>query len=445
MRLKKNIAANITRRAMLAGIGASAAIASGAGTSHAQASFDWRRHSGTTLKMLANRIAPGDLLVKQLPSFEAKTGIKVTVQSLPEEQFRQRQIVEMTAGNSDIDVFMTLIGNEGVKFVTSGWYEPIKPFLEDPSQTSPDYDAGDIGKGAWDSQTILGKLIAVPIEVGGHCMMINKTLFEAAGVASPKTLDEMEQAAKRLTDKGKDIAGISLRGRRGQAVGIYSNFLHNMGGNWLSATGEPMINTPEAIAAFEMYGRLLRLYGPPGSTNHGFSEVNGLLMAGKAAIVIEGTVFAGIYENPATSRVAGQIGYRPLPVGPGGDRPNVNGWGIAMYSGSKKKSAAWTFMQWASGKEALLGLAMGGQGSPRASVWNDPSFKAASNSPQDWQETLQHTVKVGTPFFAPPVIPVLEARDIIGDVIVESITGGNVRNAAIKANDLFKKALENSK
>ena len=77
------------------------------------------------------------------------------MQSLPEEQFRQRIVVEMTAGNSDIDAFMTLIGNEGTKFLKAGWYEPVKPYLDNPALTAPDFNPADIGQGAWESQTVV--------------------------------------------------------------------------------------------------------------------------------------------------------------------------------------------------------------------------------------------------------------------------------------------------
>ena len=60
---------------------------------------------------------------QRIPEFEAKTGIKVKAEFYPEELFRQKTVVEMTSGASDLDLFMTLIGNEGVKFYKSGWYE----------------------------------------------------------------------------------------------------------------------------------------------------------------------------------------------------------------------------------------------------------------------------------------------------------------------------------
>ena len=406
------------------------------------ADFDWTKYSGTKLRMMADRIEPGDLLIKHIPEFAAKTGIQVDVQQLPEEQYRQRIVVEMTAGNSDIDLFMTLIGNEGVQFLRAGWYEPIEPYFAKADQMVPDYDREDIGAGAWESQRVDGTLIAVPIEVGGHCLMINKTTFEKAGVAAPTNLDEMEAAAKRLTNRDNNEFGVSLRGRRGQAVGIFSNFLHNFGGEWLDKSGQPSINTPEAVEAFEYYGRLLREYGPPGSTNHHFTEVNSMLMSGRAAMIVEGTVFASLYEDPAQSQVVGQVGYYPMPIGPGGDHPVVNGWGIAMHSKGQQKDPSWLFMQWATSKPTLLSLAMAGQGSPRASVWNNPEYQSASRSPEDWRKTLFHTVQVGTPLFAPPVIPVGEVRDYIGDVIVAAINGDPVKPAADAANDKFKAALE---
>ncbi len=406
------------------------------------AEFDWNRYSGTKLRMMANRIEPGDLLIKQFSEFQAKTGIEIDVQQLPEEQYRQRIVVEMAAGNSDIDLFMTLIGNEGVQFLRAGWYEPIEPYFAKADQMIPGYDRDDIGAGAWGSQTVDGVLVALPIELGGLILMTNKTMFEKAGIAAPTNLEEMEAAAKTLTDRDNNIFGVSLRGRRGQAVGIFSCFFHNFGAEWLDSNGQPSINTPEAIAAFEYYGRILRESGPPGSTNHHFTETNSMLVSGRAAMTVEGTVFAGIYEDPARSDVVGQIGYHPMPVGPGGDHPIVNGWGIAMHSKSRNKDASWLLMQWGTSKETLLNLAMAGQGSPRSSIWNNAGFQAASKSPEDWRRAVAHTIQVGTPLFAPPVIPVNEVRDIIGDVIVTAIEGGSVKPAADAANDKFKAVLE---
>jgi len=434
----------VSRRTVLkaaAGLAAVGPLGSLATKVQAQGSFNWRKYAGTTLRILVNRVTPCELVGQRIPEFEAKTGIKVKAEFYPEELFRQKTVVEMTSGASDLDLFMTLIGNEGVKFYKSGWYEPIKRFVEDRTLADPAWDPGDITQGAWESQKVSDTLVSVPIEVGIHCMMSNKKLVEQAGIAPPKTLAELEAAAKKVTRKDAGIYGVALRGRRATSAGIYSNFLHNMGGEWLDKQGNPTINTPEAIAAFELYGRLIREYGSPGAVNHHFTEVNSLFMAGKVGFTIEGSVFATLYEDPEKSKVAGQVGYHMTPAGPGGNHPVVNGWGVAMYSRSTKKEAAWYFMQWASSKETLLELAVAGQGSPRASIWNHPRFKSATKAPKDWQETLLQSIKVGNPLFAPPVIPIAQVRDIIGDVIHVAIAGGNVKEAANKANDLMKKAL----
>jgi multiple sugar transport system substrate-binding protein len=425
----------------IAGLTAGAPLAVSATRAGAQGSFDWKKYSGTTLRLMVNRVTPCELLAQRIPEFEARTGIKIKAEIYPEEQFRQKTVVEMTSGMTDLDMFMTLIANEGAKFYKSGWYEPIKRFMDDRSLTDPAWDPQDIGEGAWKSQSVAGTIVSVPIEVGIHCLMTNKKLLEQAGVAPPKTLEELEVVARKVTKKDAGIYGIALRGRRSASLGPFANFLFNMGGRWLDPQGNPVIDTPEAITAFEMYGRLLREYGPPGAVNHHFTEVNTLFMSGKVGMIVEGSVFVTYYEDPEKSKVAGQVGYHVIPSGPAGTHPILNGWGVAMYPRTPKKEAAWHFMQWASSKEVLLELAIAGQGSPRESVWNHPRFKSSTRSPKDWQETLLKTVPIGNPDAVPPVMSQAQFRDVVGDIIHVAMAGGNVKDAAIKGNDLLKKIL----
>jgi multiple sugar transport system substrate-binding protein len=433
----------ISRRSVLkaAGIAAAAPLLPG-WRAEAQGSFNWRKYQGTTLRILVDRVTPCELLAERIPQFEAKTGIKMKVELYPEELFRQKTVVEMTSGTSDLDLFVTLIGNEGVKFYKSGWYEPVKRYVDDKALTDPAWDPADILPGAWETAKVDTALVSVPIEVDCHMLISNKLLVERAGIAPPKTMAELEAAAKKITKKDAGIYGVALRGRRATSAGVFANVLYSMGGTWLDKQGNPALNTPEAVAAFELWGRLLREYGPPGAVNHHFTEVNSLLMAGKVGLTIEASIFASLYEDPEKSKIAGQVGYHLIPAGPGGSRPVIAGWGVAMYAKSTKKEAAWAFMQWASGKDVLMDIAIAGQGSPRTSVWNSAKYKSATRVPRDWQETLVQSLKVGNPFLVPPVIPIGQVRDIVGDVIHASLTGGNVKEAANKANELFKKALE---
>jgi multiple sugar transport system substrate-binding protein len=331
-------ASRISRRAFLAATAGAVTLGGLPAEVRAQGAFNWKRHAGTTLRLVANRVPPGELLLKRLPEFEALTGIKVTAEVLPEEQFFQKIVVELTSGASSIDLFMTLIGQDGAKYLKAGWYEPLKRFVDDPTLTDPNWNPGDITKAAWESQTVFGTLIGVPIEVGTHGLMSNKPLLQQAGVESPKTMSDLETAARKLTRREAGVFGIAMRGKRGGAVGIFSNFLHSLGGQWLDRGGDPALTSPEAIAAFELYGRLLRESGPPGSANNHFTEVNSLFMTGRAALIVEASVFATFYEDPSKSRVTGQVGYHPIPAGPGGSRPVVNGWASRCTLAARRRT-----------------------------------------------------------------------------------------------------------
>jgi multiple sugar transport system substrate-binding protein len=72
------------------------------------------------------------------------------------------------------------------------------------------------------------------------------------------------------------------RGKRAAATSVFAAYLHAMGSTWLAPNREPMFNNEDGIKALELYGRLLRLYGPPGSENNHWYEASSIFSQGKA-------------------------------------------------------------------------------------------------------------------------------------------------------------------
>jgi len=137
--------------------------------------------------------------------------------------------------------------------------------------------------------------------------------------------------------------------------------------------------------------------------------------------------------DPEKSQVKGKVGFAPFPAGPKANLPSVPVWGIALSRQSKNKEASWFFLQWATTKEQVLKVLLKGVPGARQSAWDHPEFKKA-DIPLDWVETHVQQMKIGSPNWNPPVVAVSEARDIIGQVIVTAIEGGDVKAAADKAN-----------
>jgi multiple sugar transport system substrate-binding protein len=128
----------------------------------------------------------------------------------------------------------------------------------------------------------------------------------------------------------------------------------------------------------------------------------------------------------------GKVGYALFPAGPAARRPTLEVWSMAVSSKSKKKEAAYLFVQWAASKDTILKIHMKGAPSVRASAWKDPKFLAEQKH-KDWIEASLKSLEIASTEWNPPVVAVSEVRDEVGAVIVSSILGEDVKAAADKA------------
>ncbi|MFB3817374.1 MAG: ABC transporter substrate-binding protein [Candidatus Methylomirabilales bacterium] len=400
--------------------------------------FNWQQFKGTQLRVLLNKHPWQTAIEPHLKEFEQLTGIKLVTEVYPEDQFRAKTLVELTSGAGSIDAFMTMPAQEGLKYMRAGWYQPVDEFLKDPSLTSPDYAWNDFLAKTREAMVIEGKLIGPPVQVENVALMYRKDVFQKHNVKVPTTLDELEAAAKALngkpmTDDGQPGFGIVLRGKRAAATSMFAGMLHAMGGTWLTPSREPAINSEEAIKAIDLWGRLLRLYGPPGSENNHWYEASGIISQGKAAMYLDANSLWVVVEDPQKSKVQGKIGYALFPKGPKGQPGStVAVWGLGIPKSSKNAKAAWLFLQWATNKDQVLKVqSERGVLGARDSVWKDP--KGRSKVPGDLADSLAEGSRIGTPLWNPPVVAVAEVRDAVGAAIVTSIQGGDVKAAANKA------------
>ena len=71
-----------------------------------QGSFDWKRFDGESIEVLHAKGPRGDLLQKFEPEFTELTGIEVGSEQVPEQQQRQKAVIEFTSGSTSFDVLM---------------------------------------------------------------------------------------------------------------------------------------------------------------------------------------------------------------------------------------------------------------------------------------------------------------------------------------------------
>jgi len=227
--------------------------------------FGWRNYEGTTIRVLANRHPWTNAVEPLIPEFTELTGIEVKLEVYPEDQFRSKRAVELISGVAEIDVTMLMPMQGGPRWISEKWAVPIDKFLDDPLLTAPDYDRDDFLGAGLDSEmstTYAPKgdayLLGIPIGVENQALMYRKDIFEKYNLSVPKTVEEMYETAKFVNENVPDMVGIVMRGKRAAATSQWSSMLYTFGGSWLDDNGCPAVNTPEALGAFNMWGKLAR-------------------------------------------------------------------------------------------------------------------------------------------------------------------------------------------
>ncbi|NLJ38788.1 MAG: extracellular solute-binding protein, partial [Candidatus Atribacteria bacterium] len=243
-------------------------------------------YEGTTLRLLFNRHVWQEFIEKKIPEFEKATGIKLVVEVFPEDQFRAKRLIEVTSGIADLDVFMIMPGQAGLHYATEGWTYPLDDFINNPEITPQDWDFNDFFEGLKQGGNFSGKQHSISIQSETSLLAYRKDLLSEYGINVPQTMDELEAAAQKLNldydgDGKIDLHGITLRGRRAAATSQFVDFLYTFGGSWKDAEGNWALGKPEAIQAFNFYGKLLREYGPPGATDIHWYESTSYFMTGK--------------------------------------------------------------------------------------------------------------------------------------------------------------------
>lgn len=363
----------------------------------------------------------GELLKSAIPEFEAATGIKVNAESLQESQLTQKLTTEFATNSSSVDVFMTRPLQEGKMFYKNGWYEPLVS-----------YDFADYPKNVMSVSTFGSKSYIVPLVTEWQVLYYRKDLLSAAGVKVPTNFTELEAVAKKLNSEA--VAGFASRGKGAAAVTQLSSYVYNYGGRYLDK-GVAVFDSKPAVDAVRFYGMMLASYGPKGVTSMSWENLMPLFQAGKVAMWTDASVFYGQIIDPAKTQLgADKVGIANFPAGPKANSPFiVSSWGMSVAKQSKKKDLALKFLDWATSKELATKAMLANITMARSSVWEDKAVLAKVNP--GLVETRAYAAKNGYPLDRPYMSAVGEARDLIGELVIESI---NTKGASPKLDAMAK-------
>ncbi|PDT27530.1 ABC transporter substrate-binding protein [Rhizobium sp. L9] len=333
-----------------------------------------------------------EFLNKQLAIFEKETGNQVKLVTMPSsssEQFSQYRLW-LAAGNKDIDVYQTDVI----------WAPQLADQFIDLKEATKDV-AGQFFPSIIASQTVNGRLVALPLFTDAPALFYRKDLLEKYDKLPPKTWDEMAATAKEIQDKErqagqKDLWGYVFQGNSYE--GLTCNALEwvksSGGGQIVEPDGTISINNEKAASALERAKGWIGTISPPGVLAYQEEESRGVWQTGNA-VFMRNWPYAYSLGNGADSAVKGKFDVMTLPVAAPGDKPSstLGGWNLAVSKYSEKQEAAIALVKFLASKDVQKARAIELSNLPTLTdLYDDKDIAAAQPFMPNWKPIFQDAV-----------------------------------------------------
>lgn len=345
------------------------------------------------LSMAANSTGKNlSFLRDQIAKFEKETGHKVNLVTMPassSEQFSQYRLW-LAAGNKDVDVYQTDVI----------WAPQLAEQFVDLTEATKDV-VGEHFPSIIQSQTVNGKLVALPFYTDAPALYYRKDLLDKYGKTPPKTWDELAATAKEVQDKERaagsaDIWGFVFQGNAYE--GLTCNALEwiksSGGGQIIEPDGTISVNNEKAAAAVEKVKEWIGTIAPKGVLAYQEEESRGVWQTGNA-VFMRNWPYAYALGNGDDSAVKGKFEVAPLPAATDGDQPSstLGGWNLAVSKYSDEQEAAIAFVKFLGSAETQKVRAIELSNLPTiAALYDDAEVAAAQPFMPHWKPIFQSAV-----------------------------------------------------
>jgi sorbitol/mannitol transport system substrate-binding protein len=371
-----------TRQTFIAGVVAVAALATGCAGAGGGGSSSGDKSINV---LMVGNPQMEDIAKLTKDTFTKDTGIKVNFTVLPENELRDKvtQDIATKAGQYDV---ATIGAYEVPIWYKNGWLHELGSYADKDAS----FDKADLLKPMVQSLSGSdGKLYALPFYGESSMLMYNKDVMTAKGITVPEhpTWQQVADIAAKADGAEPGMKGICLRGLPGwgELGAPLTTVVNTFGGTWFTKDWKAQVNSAAFKKATDFYVNLVKQHGEAGAAQSGFTECLNALSQKKVAMWYDATSAAGSLEDPASSKIAGHVGYAYAPTVETKSSGWLWSWAWAMPKTTKNADAASKFMLWASSKkyEKLVGEKLGWARVPagkRASTYTIPEYQKAAAS-----------------------------------------------------------------
>ncbi|CAN5897938.1 extracellular solute-binding protein [soil metagenome] len=235
-------------------------------------------------------------LQRRAPEFEALTGAKVNVITVPFSDLYQQVFTDVSTGSNSYDGFV-FAPQWMVDYVTPGYLEDLTPRI----QNDADLQWDDVGAFFRDfSSTYQGSVYTLPLDGDFQMVYYRTDVLEQLGMEPPQTWDDYLAIAEAANGVDMNSDG---EGDYGSCIGKARNnqgywFITSIAAPMLQTQGtsqgaffdnetlEPLVDNAAFAKALEIY-KATTQFGPPDELNLGVGDTRGLWTAGRCALTLD--------------------------------------------------------------------------------------------------------------------------------------------------------------
>ncbi|MCU0512955.1 MAG: extracellular solute-binding protein, partial [Anaerolineae bacterium] len=235
-------------------------------------------------------------LQRRAPDFEALTGAKVNVVTVPFSDLYQTILTDQATGTLSYEAFV-FAPQWMVDYIVPGYLEDLSPYVANDADLQWD-DVGQFFREF--SATFGGSIYTIPLDGDFHMVYYRTDVLAELGLEPPTTWDEylaIAEAAngRDMNGDGEGDFGSCIAKKRGEQgywwiTSIAAPFIQTQGTSqgafFDTDTFEPLVNNPGFIRALEIY-KATNQFGPPDELAIGVGDTRGLWTAGRCALTID--------------------------------------------------------------------------------------------------------------------------------------------------------------
>ncbi|MER8704086.1 sugar ABC transporter substrate-binding protein [Mesorhizobium sp. M0323] len=287
------------------------------------------------------------------------------------------------------------------------------------------------------ASTLEGKLVMLPrAQFDVSALYYQKSLYQdeakkaaykakyGKDLIPPDTWDEVAQQAEFFASP-PDFYGTQFAGKEEAINGRFYEMLIADGGEYLDKDGKAAFNSEAGVHALDWFVNLYKAKAvPAGTTNYLWDDLGQGFASGTVAINLDWPGWAGFFNDPKSSKVAGNVGVKVAPKGSAGIRTGWSGHhGFSVTENCASKEAAASLVWFLTNEDSQKLEAASGPLPTRTAVWDWDIQQAASDPYKKevlaaFQEEAKHAFAVPqTPEWieiSNAVYPELQAA-ILGD------------------------------